>query len=84
MPDQRAEAEKLALVLGNRKVGVFGKAVMQVPIESAREARAVPQLRLRSNDWQRLNYWIGEGPCTGVRPLQPSWLRLRATPSVIE
>jgi maleylacetate reductase len=40
-PEQREQAEKLAIQLGSKAVGVFARAVMHVPIESAREARAV-------------------------------------------
>ena len=40
-PDQRASAERVADLLGARAVGVFAKAVMHVPIETAREARDV-------------------------------------------
>jgi maleylacetate reductase len=40
-PEQREQAEKLAIQLGNKAVGVFDRAVMHVPIESAREAREV-------------------------------------------
>lgn len=40
-PEQRASAERVADLLGARAVGVFDRAVMHVPIETAREARAV-------------------------------------------
>ncbi|QYN03618.1 maleylacetate reductase [Pseudomonas protegens] len=40
-PDQRQQAERIAQMLGPRAVGIFDKAVMHVPIESAREAREV-------------------------------------------
>ena len=40
-PEQRASAERVASLLGARAVGVFDRAVMHVPIETAREARAV-------------------------------------------
>ena len=39
-PEQRASAEKVAELLGARAAGVFDRAVMHVPIETAREARA--------------------------------------------
>ncbi len=38
-PEQRASAEKIADLLGARAAGVFDRAVMHVPIETAREAR---------------------------------------------
>jgi maleylacetate reductase len=40
-PEQRASAERIADQLGARAVGVFDRAVMHVPIETAREAREV-------------------------------------------
>ena len=40
-PEQRASAEMIADLLGARAAGVFDRAVMHVPIETAREARAV-------------------------------------------
>ncbi len=39
-PEQRAEAEDVAQRLGARCAGIFARAVMHVPIETAREARA--------------------------------------------
>ncbi|HEY8359645.1 MAG TPA: iron-containing alcohol dehydrogenase, partial [Ramlibacter sp.] len=39
-PEQRASAEQVAQLLGDRAAGVFDRAVMHVPIETAREARA--------------------------------------------
>jgi maleylacetate reductase len=39
-PEQRAQAEDVARRLGDRCAGVFPRAVMHVPIETAREARA--------------------------------------------
>lgn len=38
-PEQRASAEMVAGLLGSRAAGVFDRAVMHVPIETAREAR---------------------------------------------
>ena len=38
-PEQRASAERVADLLGARSAGVFDRAVMHVPIETAREAR---------------------------------------------
>jgi maleylacetate reductase len=38
-PEQRASAEHVAALLGDRAVGIFDRAVMHVPIETAREAR---------------------------------------------
>ncbi|MDI3382482.1 maleylacetate reductase [Xenophilus aerolatus] len=40
-PPQREQAERLAAQLGERAAGVFAGAVMHVPMEVAREARAV-------------------------------------------
>ncbi len=40
-PEQRASAEMIADLLGARAAGVFDRAVMHVPIETAREAREV-------------------------------------------
>jgi alcohol dehydrogenase class IV len=40
-PEQRDSAEKVAAMLGARAAGVFDRAVMHVPIETAREARGV-------------------------------------------
>jgi maleylacetate reductase len=38
-PEQRASAERIADLLGARAAGIFDRAVMHVPIETAREAR---------------------------------------------
>jgi len=38
-PEQRASAEAIAQMLGARAAGIFDRAVMHVPIETAREAR---------------------------------------------
>jgi alcohol dehydrogenase class IV len=40
-PEQRDSAEMVATLLGPRAAGVFDRAVMHVPIETAREAREV-------------------------------------------
>ena len=40
-PEQRASAEMIADLLGPRAAGVFDRAVMHVPIETAREARDI-------------------------------------------
>jgi alcohol dehydrogenase class IV len=40
-PEQRASAEQIAARLGTRAAGVYDKAVMHVPIETAEAARAV-------------------------------------------
>ncbi|HYF17514.1 MAG TPA: maleylacetate reductase [Ramlibacter sp.] len=40
-PEQRASAERIAEMLGPRAAGVFDRAVMHVPIETARGAREV-------------------------------------------
>jgi maleylacetate reductase len=44
-PEQRQGAEAIAQRLGARSAGVFDRAVMHVPIETAREARAVARER---------------------------------------
>lgn len=40
-PEQRVSAELVADIIGERCVGIFDRAVMHVPIETAREAREV-------------------------------------------
>lgn len=40
-PGQRAEAERVAALIGARCAGIFDQAVMHVPIETARHAREV-------------------------------------------
>ncbi len=40
-PEQTLQAERIADLLGSRAVGVFARAVMHVPIETAREAREI-------------------------------------------
>jgi len=40
-PEQRTQAERVAHMLGAQAAGIFDRAVMHVPIESAREAREV-------------------------------------------
>jgi maleylacetate reductase len=40
-PEQRASAEKVAAIIGARCAGIFDRAVMHVPIETARAAREV-------------------------------------------
>jgi len=42
-PEQRDSAERVVALLGDRAAGVFDRAVMHVPIETAREARAAAQ-----------------------------------------
>lgn len=42
-PEQVALAQKVSDLLGERSAGVFDRAVMHVPIETAREAREVAQ-----------------------------------------
>lgn len=39
-PEQKASAQQVADLLGARAAGIFDRAVMHVPIETAREARA--------------------------------------------
>jgi alcohol dehydrogenase class IV len=38
-PEQRTLAEQVSVLLGQRSAGIFDRAVMHVPIETAREAR---------------------------------------------
>jgi len=40
-PEQRESAHRVVMLLGTRAAGVFDRAVMHVPIETAREAREV-------------------------------------------
>ncbi|WP_219210635.1 maleylacetate reductase [Variovorax boronicumulans] len=42
-PQQRAQAERVAALLGERSAGIFDGAVMHVPIASARAARAAAE-----------------------------------------
>jgi len=60
-PEQRGQAERVADMLGAHAAGVFDRAVMHVPIETAREARAVAQ-RLGAD----CAVAIGGGSTTGL------------------
>ena len=60
-PEQRASAQKVADMLGARAAGVFDRAVMHVPIETAREAREVAR-RLDAD----CAVAIGGGSTTGL------------------
>ncbi len=60
-PEQRDSAEMVAALLGPRAAGVFDRAVMHVPIETAREAREVAQ-RLSAD----CAVAIGGGSTTGL------------------
>jgi alcohol dehydrogenase class IV len=60
-PQQRAQAERVADMLGSRAAGVFDGAAMHVPIEAAREARHVAQ-RLGAD----CAVAIGGGSTTGL------------------
>jgi len=60
-PQQREQAEALAERLGQRVAGVFAKAVMHVPVETAREAREYAQ-RLGAD----CAVAIGGGSTTGL------------------
>lgn len=60
-PEQRADADRIATLLGARCAGVFDRAVMHVPIETAREARA----RARALDADGV-VTIGGGSTTGL------------------
>ena len=59
--EQAASAERVAALLGERAAGVFARAVMHVPIESAREARA-EAARLQAD----CAVAIGGGSTTGL------------------
>jgi maleylacetate reductase len=60
-PEQRTSAEDIAQRLGSRCAGVFDRAVMHVPIETAREARD-EAARLRAD----CAVAIGGGSTTGL------------------
>ena len=60
-PEQRAAAEMIADLLGSRAAGVFDRAVMHVPIETAREAREIAR-RLGAD----CAVAIGGGSTTGL------------------
>lgn len=59
--EQRASADMVATLLGSRAAGVFDRAVMHVPIETAREARDVAR-RLGAD----CAVAIGGGSTTGL------------------
>ena len=42
-PEQYALAQRVSELLGDKSVGIFDRAVMHVPIETAQQARAVAQ-----------------------------------------
>jgi maleylacetate reductase len=60
-PEQRESAERVAALLGTRAAGVFDRAVMHVPIETAREARELAR-RLGAD----CAVAIGGGSTTGL------------------
>ncbi len=60
-PEQEASARRVAERLGERAAGIFAKAVMHVPIETAREAREEAK-RLRAD----CAVAIGGGSTTGL------------------
>jgi maleylacetate reductase len=60
-PEQRPQAERIADMLGAHAAGVFDRAVMHVPIETAREAREVAR-RLGAD----CAVAIGGGSTTGL------------------
>ena len=60
-PGQRGQAERVADMLGARAAGIFDRAVMHVPIETAREAREVAR-RLGAD----CAVAIGGGSTTGL------------------
>jgi maleylacetate reductase len=60
-PEQVASAQQVSALLGERAAGIFAQAVMHVPIESARQARAETH-RLRAD----CTVAIGGGSTTGL------------------
>jgi len=60
-PEQNADAERVAAQLGSHAAGVYAKAVMHVPIETAREARELAR-RLGAD----CAVAIGGGSTTGL------------------
>jgi alcohol dehydrogenase class IV len=60
-PEQRSSAQDIAQRLGDRCAGIFDRAVMHVPIETAREARAEAK-RLQAD----CAVAIGGGSTTGL------------------
>ena len=60
-PEQRGQAERVAAMLGAKAAGVFDRAVMHVPIETAREARELAR-RLDAD----CAVAIGGGSTTGL------------------
>ncbi|RJG07219.1 maleylacetate reductase [Noviherbaspirillum cavernae] len=60
-PEQRSSAEHVAALIGERCAGIFDRAVMHVPIETAREAREVAA-RLNAD----CAVAIGGGSTTGL------------------
>ena len=60
-PEQRASGERVAELLGAKAAGIFDRAVMHVPIETAREAREVAR-RLGAD----CAVAIGGGSTTGL------------------
>jgi maleylacetate reductase len=60
-PEQRDWAERIAAMLGQRAAGVFARAVMHVPIETAREARELAR-RLEAD----CAVCVGGGSTTGL------------------
>ncbi|CAL8477800.1 maleylacetate reductase [Caballeronia sp. S22] len=60
-PPQRDQAEALAERIGHRAAGVFAKAVMHVPVETAREAREYAE-RIGAD----CAFAIGGGSTTGL------------------
>ncbi len=60
-PEQRTQAERVADMLGTQAAGIFDRAVMHVPIETAREARDVAR-RLGAD----CAVAIGGGSTTGL------------------
>ena len=73
-PEQRAAAAKVVTLLGARAAGVFDRAIMHVPIETARDARgnrAQPGRGLRRGHRRRLHHRPGQGDRPRFRPADP-------------
>ena len=60
-PEQRALAEQVSNLLGESAVGIFDRAVMHVPIETAEEAR-----RIASQSGADCAVAVGGGSTTGL------------------
>jgi maleylacetate reductase len=81
-PHQRDQAERVAALLGPMSAGVHDGAIMHVPIESARQARAhaasvgadcaVAVGGDRPSGWARPSLWTPACRSSPCRPLMPA------------